>query len=107
MVQHVVSPDRAGVVSSDESVQAVIKMWDDNLLILGVDKKLSKKLKRGDFVIADYTPMAAESPNRKMLIIKILPESDGNKIWGEFQDELEKKRAQQMSFQQMSQQRMR
>jgi len=92
MIQHIIYPDRNGVVSSDLSVQAVVRMWDSNLLILGVDKKISKKARKGDYVLADYTPLAADSRHRKLTVIKLLPESEGSKIWGEFQDEMERRK---------------
>jgi len=92
MVQHVISPGK-GIVGSDASVQAVVKMWDANLLILGVDRKLAKIVKKGDYVLADYTPLSDNSPNRKLLLIKILPVDAGSRIWAEFQDEYDRRRA--------------
>lgn len=91
IVQHLIQPDKAGVISSDETVQAVIKMWDLNLVILGVDKKISKKVKKGDYILADYMPMAPESMNRRLSIVKIIPSSEGTKIWNEFQDEFRRR----------------
>lgn len=91
MVQHIISPGR-GIVASDASVQAVVKMWDENLLILGVDKKIAKIVKKGDYVIADYTPLSDVSANRKLTLIKILPVETGSKIWAEFQDEYDRRR---------------
>ncbi len=100
MIQHIIYPDKNGVVSSDLSVQAVVRMWDSNLLILGVDKKISRKAKKGDYVLADYTPLAAESRHRKLTVIKLLPATEGSRIWAEFQDEVERRKA---LFQQQSQ----
>ena len=92
MIQHIIGT-KNGVVSSDSSVQAVVRMWDSNLLILGVDKKISKSAKKGDYVLADYTPLAAESRHKKLTVIKLLPESVGSRIWGEFQDELDRRKS--------------
>jgi hypothetical protein len=91
MVQHVISPGR-GIVGSDASVQAVVKMWDENLLILGVNRKIAKIVKKGDYVLADYTPLSDESPHRKLMLIKILPLEAGSRIWAEFQDEYDRRR---------------
>jgi hypothetical protein len=91
MVQHVISPGR-GIASSDTSVQAVVKMWDENLLILGVDKKIARVIKKGDYALADYNPVSAASSNRKLLLIKLLPVEVGSKIWAEFQDEFDRRR---------------
>lgn len=106
MVQHVISPGR-GIMSSDASVQAVVKMWDENLLILGVDKKIAKIVKKGDYVIADYTPLSDVSANRKLSLIKILPVEAGSKIWAEFQDEYDRRRTRPAQQQQPPQQALR
>ena len=100
MVQHIIWPDKNGVQSSDDSVQAVVRMWDDNLLILGVDKKISKKARKGDYVLADYTPLAAASRHKKLMIIKVLSENEGSKIWASFQDEMARRKT---TYQQQSQ----
>ena len=88
LVQHIIAPSVKGVVSSDASVQVVVRMWDENLLILEVDKKIGKIVKKGDYALADYTPLSANSNHRKLSITKILPLDVGSKVWAEFQDEL-------------------
>ncbi len=92
IVRHVIAPG-AGTIAADESIQAVVRMWDDNLLILGVEPKIGKKLKSGNYVLADYTPLGPKARHRKLLITKILPQSDGNRLWSEFQDEFDRRRA--------------
>jgi len=67
-------------------------MWDDNLIILRIEKKIGNKIKKGDFVLADYSPISDNSPYRKMIVTKILPKEKGEFIWGEFRSEYEKKR---------------
>jgi hypothetical protein len=93
IVRHVISPSAKGTVAADSSVQAVLRMWDDNLLILGVDPKIGKKVKKGDYVLADYTPMGAKAKHRKLIVTKILPEPEGAKLWSEFQDEWGRRRS--------------
>jgi len=88
-VKYVIKADKK---SADSSVQAAVKMWDDNLIILDVDKKISAAIKPDDFVLADYTPMAAESINRKMVITKILDEKKGREIYLDFSKEFERKK---------------
>jgi hypothetical protein len=92
MAQHIIARGR-GVIGSDASVQAVVKMWDDNLLILGVDRKIARAVKKGDYVIVDYTPLSDVSANRKLRLIKVLPVETGSSIWAEFRDEFEKRKA--------------
>ncbi|MFH1394418.1 MAG: hypothetical protein ABII71_04830 [Candidatus Micrarchaeota archaeon] len=103
IVQHLIRPN-GSVKSSDDSTQAVIRMWDENLLMILVDKKLGPKIKEKDYVIADYTPITADSPNRKMVIVKVLPAEKGKKMWRDFEKELERKktRLQEMKGQQQS-----
>ncbi len=81
------------IKSADKSIQAVIKMWDDNVLILEVNKKIAGSLLPGDYVITDYSPVGPTSPYRKMLVTKVLPREKGKKIWTEFQKELSRKKS--------------
>ncbi|MEW6722446.1 MAG: hypothetical protein AB1324_04235 [Candidatus Micrarchaeota archaeon] len=98
MVSQIISPGKNGVLSADASVQALVTMWDRNLLILGVERRLAKAIKNGDYVLVDYRPVSPQSRQRKLSVMKILPPSEGSKIWGAFQDELERRKA---VFQQM------
>lgn len=81
-----------GVISSDNTVQAMVRMWDDNLLLLEVDGKIGKELKEGDYIIADYRPITDNSPNRKMKIVKIVRGDLGRSIWKQFEKEHEKRK---------------
>jgi hypothetical protein len=92
LIQYVISPKSKGMMSADLSVQAVVRMWDENLLILGVDKRLSLKVKKGDYILADYTPLSPESGHRKLSVIKIIPTDEGRAIWEEFQSEFERRK---------------
>jgi len=93
IVEQVISPDGKGVISADTVVQAVVRMWDENLLIIAVDKKIGKNVKKGDYVLTDYSPMSASSQHRKLCITKILPQDSGSKVWTEFKDEFERRKA--------------
>lgn len=92
IIDHIVSPSQKGVVSADETVQAVVRMWDENLLILPVHKKIVKRIKKGNYVLNDYTPMSPTSRYRNLVVVKILPDKDGKKIWDEFQGELQRRK---------------
>ena len=91
-VKKIIGAKNKDVISTDTSVQAMVKMWDNNLLILEVDSKLAVKLKDNDFVIADYRPVANNSPHRRMKIIKILRGELGKKVFNEFVGEYEAKK---------------
>jgi len=90
--EKIILPRGKGVISADATVQAMVKMWDDNLLLLEVDKKIAGQLREDDFVIADYTPIAPDSPHRRMIITKIVRGDLARAIWKGFQKELEKRK---------------
>jgi hypothetical protein len=92
IVEHIISPTHKGVISADETVQAVVRMWDENLLILPVHKKIVRKIRKGDYVLNDYTPMSPTSRYRNLFVVKIIPEKDGKKIWDEFKGELQRRK---------------
>jgi hypothetical protein len=93
-IVEVISPLREKKIkSADKSVEVVVRMWDENLMIIGAEPKIAKNILSGDYVIADYTPVDPKSPHRKMLISKVLPREMGKKIWNEFQKELSRKKS--------------
>ncbi|MBU0533140.1 hypothetical protein KKB44_06625 [Candidatus Micrarchaeota archaeon] len=91
-IVEVINPKSKGIVSADDSIQAVVRMWDNNLLILEVDKKIGRKIKKKDYVLCDYMPMSPESRHRNLRITKVLSNEQGKKIWGEFQGEVERRK---------------
>jgi hypothetical protein len=93
-VVEIISPAKEKKIkSADKTIQAVVRMWDENLLILEVSRKIALSLLPGDYVIADYSPLGPTSPYRKMLVTKVLPREKGKKIWTEFQKELSRKKS--------------
>jgi hypothetical protein len=86
----VLSPKSSAVDSADESAQAVVMMWDDNLLTLGVDEKLREKIREGDIVVVDYSPISEKIPAPKMMIIKILHGDLAEKTWREYKEYFDK-----------------
>ncbi len=91
-VMKMVLPKGKGVISADGSIQAMVKMWDDNLLLLEVDKKIARDVREKDYIIADYTPIAPNSPHRRMIITKIVRGDLGKQIWDEFSREFAKRK---------------
>lgn len=92
IIEHIISPTHKGVVSADDTVQAVVRMWDENLLILPVHKKIVRKVKKGNYVLNDYTPMSPTSRYRNLVVVKVLPDKDGKRIWDDFKGELERRK---------------
>lgn len=61
------------VVSSDTSIQAMVKMWDGHTLVINVDPKLKGKIKLGDIILVDYYPSTSfRNPIPKIMATKIL-----------------------------------
>jgi|Deesub1362A_J573_1020465.scaffolds.fasta_scaffold00166_39 SepF-like predicted cell division protein (DUF552 family) len=88
----VFSPDNDEVESADEATQAALMMWDENLLTTEVSPKLSKKIREGDIVIVDYTPISDKLPAPKMIITKILRGNLAEKTWRVYKDYYEQKK---------------
>ncbi len=74
-------------ISADGRVQAVLMMWDDNLMTLEVHRKLASKIKDGDFVVVDYSPMEKlNAPVPKQIIVKILKGKTAQTLWERFSE---------------------
>lgn len=93
----VFSPKSRNVDSCNESTQAMVNMWDENLFTFNVDQGISDKISIDDIVLVDYSPAAQGSPVPKRVITKILKGSSGKKIWSQYKAFYEKKRAVKMS----------
>ena len=71
----------------EESVQATLEMWDENVITLKAESKISKAIKPGDFVLVDYTPvMIGASALPKQLITKVLEPKAGEKTWQTYKE---------------------
>jgi hypothetical protein len=84
-VIEIFAPDQKSIKASDSSAQAMLEMWDDNILTVAVDQKLVKALKKADIVLVDYT-----TPN-KLQIIKILRGEIGANTWAKYKDQYKRK----------------
>lgn len=81
------------VVSADSSVQATVRMWDDNLVTFAVEHNIADKIRPNDAVLVDYTPMNIPgSPVPRMIIIKILKGAIGKRIFEEYESHSKKRR---------------
>ncbi|MFH0927682.1 MAG: hypothetical protein V1822_03830 [Candidatus Micrarchaeota archaeon] len=81
------------IVSADESVQATLEMWDENVLTLLVHPKIADKIKAGQTVLADYRPdEKREQPVPRHEIVKIISGKKAEKIWGAYKDMLDSKK---------------
>jgi len=86
------------VLGCDESVQAVVEMWDRNVLTFMVHPKISAKIKKGDYVLVDYKPISEKAPIPRHTIIKIIKGKTADGVWKEYKrffSEKQKKASQQ------------
>ena len=76
--------DEKTAIGHDKSVQILLEMWDENLLIVGCEDGLGEKVKETDVVLVDYTPLNVNTPVPRQVIIKILRGELGKKTWDRF-----------------------
>lgn len=89
----VISPSDKGVLSSDSSVQATMKMWDDNVLTMLSEPKIARKIREGDIVLCDYRPERKMTvPVARNIIVKILRGRIADKVWREYREVQEKRK---------------
>ena len=94
----VLSPKDKGVLSADASVQATMRMWDDNVLTMLVAPKLAGKIREGDTALCDYRPEKGLSvPVPRNVIVKILKGKAAEKMWQEYREVHEKKKGRERS----------
>ena len=84
------SGEDKNVVAVDSSAQAMLDMWDENLITVGVDSHLIKQVKKEDIVIVDYT---ATQTGPRMLVVKVLRGEVGKRAWKQYKDHFERMRA--------------
>lgn len=73
------------VISSDSSVQAIVEMWDENQMVLGVEAGIAPQLKVNDIVLVDYNPMPGiPQPIPKQQIVKIVRGKQAKDCWDIF-----------------------
>ncbi|MBS3069777.1 hypothetical protein J4441_05420 [Candidatus Micrarchaeota archaeon] len=85
-VLKVFSKSDKSVVAADATTQAMLLMWDENVLTLLVDAKIAGKIREGDVVIVDYRPAAGTSPPMpRQLVTKIVRGKTADVLWKEYQ----------------------
>lgn len=92
-VLKVFGSDEKTAIGHDKSVQVLLEMWDENLLIVGCEDGLGEKIKEADVVLVDYTPLNVNAPVPRQIIVKLLRGELGKKTWERFGTYNEKRRA--------------
>lgn len=92
-VLKVLKGDEKNVIASDNSVQALIEMWDENQLTLLVDQALADKVKDNDIVLVDYRPQfPAHGVVPNQIIVKILRGKEAKDTWQLYKKYFEKRK---------------
>lgn len=74
------------VTAADSTTQALLFMWDENVLTLLVDAKLAGKLKEGDIVLVDYRPLSGCSPPMpRQIVTKVVHGKKAEALWKEYE----------------------
>jgi len=89
-VMEIFSGDDKSVIAFDNSAQALLDMWDENMITVAIDSHLSKSIKKDDIVLVDYT---ATQTGPRMVVIKILRGEVAKRTWKNYKDNFEKLRA--------------
>jgi len=79
----ILAPKDRNIVSSDSSIQAVVRMWDENLFTFLIDNKIASKVKEDDVVFVDYTPMQ-NSPMPRHVVVKIVRGDTAKTVWDNY-----------------------
>ncbi len=78
----------------DLGVQATIEMWDENVLTLEVDPRVSKEITVGSFILADYRPISGMTvPAAKQLVTRVLDDADATEVWALYKQQAERNKA--------------
>ena len=91
-VIEVLSPKSRNVDSSNESTQVMLNMWDENVFTFNIAQEISDKVKIGDIVMVDYTPLPG-TPVPKRVVTKVLKGKTAKQIWDNYKEYYEKKKS--------------
>ncbi len=92
-VVEVFRPTDRDVTSADSSVQATMRMWDENVLTMLVAPKLSGKIKEGQVVLVDYRPSPEhQAPVPTHIVIKVIEGKRADAAWKIYREVYEKQR---------------
>lgn len=93
-ILEVFNPKDKSIKCSEETTQAVIEMWDDNMFTFLVAENIANKIKEGDIALVDYRITSERVPIARQVIIKILEKDKGKRVWEKYKDYHNKKQEQ-------------
>jgi hypothetical protein len=74
------------IISSDSSTQALVQMWDENIVTVAIKNEIGDKVKESDIVLIDYAPSSPNIPVPKQVAVKILRGEIAKKTWKEYEE---------------------
>lgn len=77
-------PKDREVVSADDSTQALVEMWDENIFTCVVEPKIASRLKTGDTVLVDYRPVSEKMPAPRQVVSKIIYKKKAAHLWEQY-----------------------
>jgi len=77
-------PDDKDIVAGDAAVQALLEMWDENVLTFRVHPLLSGKIKAGDIVLVEYDFKGPRIPDNT--VVKIVRGKTAKDAWQKMKD---------------------
>ncbi|MFH0949480.1 MAG: hypothetical protein V1802_03255 [Candidatus Aenigmatarchaeota archaeon] len=95
-IVEIFSANDKNIVTPDNGVQAMLEMWDDNLITVSVEPYLSKNIKKDDVVLVDYTATQHGAP--RMVVVKILRGELAKRTWNNYKDHYAKRRTRAVSM---------
>ena len=97
----ILSTQDANIKSHDNTTQALIEMWDENVFTFLIDPQIAKDVKDGDIVLVDYTPLPHASHAPRHVVTKILRGKSASAVWDKYKKyyETRKKTQKQPSVQ--------
>ncbi|MDE1797909.1 MAG: hypothetical protein KGH63_00700 [Candidatus Micrarchaeota archaeon] len=94
-IVEVLRPSDKEVQSADSSVQATLRMWDENIITLIVAPKLAAKVKAGQMVLVDYRPSPEHRPPTPAhIIVKILSGKKAEAVWSTYREMYDRQKRQ-------------
>ncbi|MBI4009815.1 MAG: hypothetical protein HY361_01285 [Candidatus Aenigmarchaeota archaeon] len=96
-VLEIFKPNDSDTKSADEDTLATLRMWDENILTLVVDPKITNDVRVGDKVFVDYRPITVPSSANtpiiaKQVIAKVIKGKRAEAVWKEYKKFFEQQR---------------
>lgn len=84
--------DSKQVFGHDKSAQVLVHMWDENLLVVGVETGLNSHVHENDVVLVDYSPVSPNLPMPRQMVVKVIRGEPAKKLWKHFEENQKKRK---------------